>query len=188
MRRLSRVSSTSSSAASPRHSSSTASRSSTAQPVPPTSARWSTRCLPSSTCDNDALALAGIALLIVGLGFKVAAAPFHVWVPDVYQGAPSPVTAFMASAGKVAAFGAIIRVLVIAPAVLPRRLAPIIWVLALLSLVVGSFLAVVQTNVKRMLAYSSVSHAGFLLVGVEAAAHTPARPTRGRASRRCCCT
>ncbi|MDG2041058.1 MAG: NADH-quinone oxidoreductase subunit N [Ilumatobacter sp.] len=121
--------------------------------------------------DNDALALAGIALLIVGLGFKVAAAPFHIWVPDVYQGAPSPVTAFMASAGKVAAFGAIIRVLVSGLPAYRDDWQPIIWVLALLSLVVGSFLAVVQTNVKRMLAYSSVSHAGFLLVGVEAAAH-----------------
>jgi NADH-quinone oxidoreductase subunit N len=122
--------------------------------------------------DNDALALAGIALLIVGLGFKVAAAPFHIWAPDVYQGAPSPVTAFMASAGKVAAFGAVIRVLVSGLPAYRDDWQPIIWVLALLSLVVGSFLAVVQTNVKRMLAYSSVSHAGFLLVGVEAAAHT----------------
>ena len=122
--------------------------------------------------DNDALALAGIALLIVGLGFKVAAAPFHIWAPDVYQGAPSPVTAFMASAGKVAAFGAVIRVLVSGLPSYRDDWQPIIWVLALLSLVVGSFLAVIQTNVKRMLAYSSVSHAGFLLVGVEAAAHT----------------
>ncbi len=122
--------------------------------------------------DNDALALAGIALLIVGLGFKVAAAPFHIWAPDVYQGAPSPVTAFMASAGKVAAFGAVIRVLVAGLPAYRDDWQPIIWVLAFLSLIVGSFLAVVQNDVKRMLAYSSVSHAGFLLVGVEAAAHT----------------
>ena len=127
----------------------------------------------SVNLDNDALALAGIALLIVGLGFKVAAAPFHVWTPDVYQGAPSPVTAFMASAGKVAAFGALIRVLVVGLPNFVDDWRPIIWVLALLSLVIGSFLAIVQTNVKRMLAYSSVSHAGFLLVGVEAAAHQP---------------
>jgi NADH-quinone oxidoreductase subunit N len=119
----------------------------------------------------DALALAGLAMLIVGLGFKVAAAPFHVWVPDVYQGAPSPVTAFMASAGKVAAFAAMLRVLMIALPYYRNDWRPVIWVLALLSLVVGSFLAVVQTNVKRMLAYSSISHAGFILVGVEAAAH-----------------
>lgn len=121
---------------------------------------------------NDALALAGIALMMVGLGFKVAAAPFHVWVPDVYQGAPSPVTAFMASVGKTAAFAAMLRVLVTALPQFRDDWRPVIWLMALLSLLVGSFLAVVQTNVKRMLAYSSVSHAGFLLVGVEAAGHT----------------
>jgi NADH-quinone oxidoreductase subunit N len=120
---------------------------------------------------NDALALAGIALLIVGLGFKVAAVPFHVWAPDVYQGAPSPVTAFMASVGKAAAFAAMLRVLVIALPFYRDDWRPIVWVLALLTLVVGSTLAVVQNNVKRMLAYSSISHAGFILVGVEAAAH-----------------
>jgi len=129
--------------------------------------------------DNDALALAGIALMIVGLGFKVAAAPFHVWTPDVYQGAPSPVTAFMASAGKAAAFGAMLRVLVVGLPQYRDDWQPVIWVLALLSLVVGSFMAVVQTNVKRMLAYSSVSHAGFILVGVEAAAHTAGEADQG---------
>jgi len=121
--------------------------------------------------DNEALALAGIALLIVGLGFKVAAVPFHVWTPDVYQGAPSPVTAFMASVGKAAAFAAMLRVLVIALPFFRDDWRPVIWVLSLLTLLVGSVLAVVQTNVKRMLAYSSISHAGFILVGVEAAAH-----------------
>jgi len=119
----------------------------------------------------DTLALAGIAMLIVGLGFKVAAVPFHVWAPDVYQGAPTPITAFMASAGKAAAFAAMLRVLVIALPFYRDDWRPIIWVLALLSLLVGSVLAIVQTNVKRMLAYSSISHAGFILVGVEAAAH-----------------
>jgi len=119
----------------------------------------------------DSLALAGIALLLVGLGFKVAAAPFHVWAPDVYQGSPTPVTAFMASVGKAAAFAAMLRVLVIALPFYRDDWRPIVWVLALLSLLVGSFLAIVQNNVKRMLAYSSISHAGFILVGVEAAAH-----------------
>jgi NADH-quinone oxidoreductase subunit N len=127
----------------------------------------------STDLDNpNALALAGLALLIVGLGFKVAAAPFHVWAPDVYQGAPSPVTAFMASVGKAAAFAAMLRVLVTALPFFRDDWRPVIWVLAVLSLTIGSFLAVVQTDVKRMLAYSSVSHAGFLLVGVEAAGHT----------------
>jgi NADH-quinone oxidoreductase subunit N len=120
---------------------------------------------------NEALALAGIALLIVGLGFKVAAVPFHVWTPDVYQGAPTPVTSFMASVGKAAAFAAMLRVLVIGLPFYRDDWRPIIWVLALVTLVVGSSLAIVQSNVKRMLAYSSISHAGFILVGVEAAAH-----------------
>ncbi len=120
---------------------------------------------------KDSLVLAGIALLIVGLGFKVAAVPFHVWTPDVYEGAPTNVTAFMASVGKAAAFAAMLRVLVIALPFHRDDWRPAIWVLAVLSLVIGSALAVVQTDVKRMLAYSSISHAGFILVGVEAAGH-----------------
>jgi len=120
---------------------------------------------------KDALVLAGVALLIVGLAFKVAAAPFHFWAPDVYQGAPTPVTAFMASAGKAAAFAAMLRVLVFALPNWRDDWRPVIWVVAVLTLVVGSTLAVVQTNVKRMLAYSSISHAGFILIGVEAAGH-----------------
>ncbi|MEK9838615.1 MAG: NADH-quinone oxidoreductase subunit N, partial [Ilumatobacter sp.] len=111
------------------------------------------------------------ALLTVGLGFKVAAAPFHVWSPDVYQGAPTHVTAFMASVGKAAAFAAMLRVLVVALPFHRDDWRPVIWVLAVASLVIGSTLAVAQTDVKRMLAFSSVSHAGFLLVGVEAAGH-----------------
>ena len=128
---------------------------------------------------NDSLVLAGLALLIVGLGFKVAAAPFHVWSPDVYQGAPTHVTAFMASVGKVAAFAAMLRVLVIALPFHRDDWRPVIWVLAIASLVVGSTLAVVQSDVKRMLAFSSVSHAGFLLVGVEAAGHRAGEPLSG---------
>jgi NADH-quinone oxidoreductase subunit N len=120
---------------------------------------------------QDSLVLAGIALLIVGLGFKVAAVPFHVWTPDVYQGAPTNVTAFMASVGKAAAFAAMLRVLVVALPFHRDDWRPAIWVLAVLSLVIGSLLAIVQTDVKRMLAYSSISHAGFILVGVEAAGH-----------------
>jgi NADH-quinone oxidoreductase subunit N len=121
--------------------------------------------------DNEAMALAGVALLIVGLGFKVAAVPFHFWTPDVYQGAPTPVTAFMASVAKAAAFAAMLRVLIFALPNWRDDYRPVIWVLALLTLVGGSVMAVVQTNVKRMLAFSSISHAGFLLVGVEAASH-----------------
>src|SRR5829696_6704602 len=120
---------------------------------------------------NDALVLAGVALLLVGLGFKVSAVPFHLWTPDVYQGAPTPVSGFMASVGKVAAFAALLRVLVVGLPFYRDDWRPAVWVLAVLSLVVGSFIAVVQTDVKRMMAYSSISHAGFVLVGVEAASH-----------------
>jgi NADH:ubiquinone oxidoreductase subunit 2 (subunit N) len=120
---------------------------------------------------NDSLLLIGIGLLMIGLAFKVSAAPFHVWAPDVYEGAPTPVTAFMASVGKVAAFAALLRVLLVG---LPQRVddwRPVVWALAIATVFIGSVMAVVQTNVKRMLAYSSVSHAGFILVGVEAAGH-----------------
>ena len=124
-----------------------------------------------SIVNSDAMLLVGIGMLLVGLGFKVSAAPFHVWTPDVYEGAPTPVTAFMASAGKVAAFAALIRILSVG---LEQRIddwRPVVWALAILTVFTGSILAVVQTNVKRMLAYSSISHAGFILVGVEAAGH-----------------
>lgn len=117
------------------------------------------------------LVLAGLALLIVGLGFKIAAVPFHSWAPDVYQGAPTNVTAFMASVGKAAAFAAMLRVLVVALPFHRDDWRPVVWALAVLTLVLGSVLAVVQSDVKRMLAYSSISHAGFILVGVEAAGH-----------------
>lgn len=120
---------------------------------------------------TEALVLAGVAMLLVGLSFKVAAVPFHFWTPDVYQGAPTPVTAFMASAAKAAAFAAMLRVLLEG---LPNWAAdyrPIVWLLAVITVVGGSVMAVVQNDVKRMLAFSSISHAGFMLVGVEAAAH-----------------
>ena len=118
---------------------------------------------------DDAMLLAGLAMLLVGLGFKVAAVPFHAWTPDVYQGAPTPVVAFMASAVKVAGFAALVRVFVVTFA--PYRLdwRPAVLGLAVLTLLVGAVLAIVQRDVKRMLAYSSISHAGFILVGVQAA-------------------
>jgi len=121
--------------------------------------------------NTDAMLLVGIGLLMVGLAFKVSAAPFQVWTPDVYEGAPTPVTAFMASAGKVAAFAAMLRILTVAFANRADDWRPVVWALAILTVFVGSTMAVVQTNVKRMLSYSSISHAGFILVGVEAAGH-----------------
>lgn len=120
---------------------------------------------------DDALLLAGVALLMVGLAFKVAAVPFHFWTPDVYQGAPTPSTSFMASVGKFAAFAAMLRVLTTALGARADDWRPVVWVLAIASVVVGSVLAIVQSDVKRMLAYSSIGHAGFILIGVEAAGH-----------------
>lgn len=120
---------------------------------------------------RDTVLLLGIGMLLVGLGFKVSAVPFQSWTPDVYQGSPSPVTAFMASAGKVGAFGALLRVIVTGMETRVDDWRPVVWAMAVLSIIGGSALAVVQTNVKRMLAYSSVAHAGFILVGVEAAGH-----------------
>ena len=108
----------------------------------------------------------GVALLSVGLLFKIGAAPFHSWIPDVYVGAPTPITAFMASATKVAAFGALLRVFYVAFAGLGWEWRPVAWGVAILTMVVGSVFAITQTDVKRMLAYSSIAHAGFILIGV----------------------
>jgi NADH-quinone oxidoreductase subunit N len=112
---------------------------------------------------------AGIGLIIVGLGFKIAAVPFHTWTPDVYEGSPTPATSFMAATAKAAGFAGLIRILISAFPTLASDWRPIIWALAVLTLLTGSILAIVQTNVKRMLAYSSISHAGYVLVGVQAA-------------------
>ena len=118
---------------------------------------------------HDTLLVLGLAMIITGLGFKSSAAPFHQWTPDVYQGAPTPVTAFMSAATKVAAFMLAFRVLRTA---FPQDEHLWTWALAgiaIASLAVGNFAALVQRNVKRMLAYSSISHAGFLLIGLSAA-------------------
>jgi len=117
---------------------------------------------------DDPLLYAGLALLGVGLLFKVGAVPFHSWTPDVYQGAPTPVTAFMAACTKVAAFGALLRVLLVTFYNLRGDWRPAIGAVAVLTMVVGAVIAVTQTDVKRMLAYSSIAHAGFILTGVAA--------------------
>jgi NADH-quinone oxidoreductase subunit N len=117
---------------------------------------------------SQALALLALAFLVIGFGFKISAAPFHMWTPDVYQGAPTPVTAFMSAATKVAAFFALARVLNVAMQPLQWDWTPAVWVLAAVSIVVGSVLAIAQRDIKRMLAYSSVAHAGFILTGLSA--------------------
>ncbi|HUY66500.1 MAG TPA: NADH-quinone oxidoreductase subunit N [Acidimicrobiales bacterium] len=118
---------------------------------------------------SNGVLLGGLALLLVGFGFKIAAVPFHMWSPDVYQGAPSPVTGFMAAVAKAGAFAALLRVFVSSFGTVRTDWQPIIWGLAILSLLVGAGVALVQQDVKRMLAYSSINHAGFILLGVEAA-------------------
>jgi NADH-quinone oxidoreductase subunit N len=115
---------------------------------------------------NDIYLLLGIAFLSVGLLFKVGAVPFHAWSPDVYQGAPTAVTAFMAAATKVAAFGAILRIFYVSFAEAYWQWRPALIVIALITMVFGSLVAIAQRDVKRMLAYSSIAHAGFLLSGV----------------------
>jgi NADH-quinone oxidoreductase subunit N len=115
---------------------------------------------------TDVLLVLGLALLVVGLLFKGSVAPFHTWTPDVYQGAPTPVTAFMAACTKVAAFGAILRLLYVAFGTEEWTWRPLIYGVAIVSMVVGAVLGLTQTDLKRMLAYSSIAHAGFLLTGV----------------------
>ncbi len=113
---------------------------------------------------NVLLMTVGAALILVGLSFKVAAVPFHMWTPDVYQGAPSAVTAFMASGAKIAGFAALLRVFAMAFPALSADLTPILSVLAALTMIVGNLLAISQTNIKRLLAYSSIAHAGYILM------------------------
>lgn len=112
------------------------------------------------------MALIGVGLIMVGFAFKVAAVPFHAWTPDVYQGAPTAVTAFMATGVKAAAFSAFVRVFVTAFPALHGEWSGALWVLALLTMTLGNLAAIAQTDVKRMLAYSSIAHAGYLLVGL----------------------
>jgi NADH-quinone oxidoreductase subunit N len=119
--------------------------------------------------ESSALAVLGTAMLVVGFGFKIASVPFHMWVPDVYEGAPTPATAFMSAGVKAAAFGALLRVFDFALPALASHWRPIVAVLAIVTMVVGNLAALAQTNLKRMLAYSSVAHAGYVLTAIVAA-------------------
>ena len=123
----------------------------------------------SSNTSGGTLLYAGVALVGLGLLFKIGAVPFQSWKPDVYQGAPTPITALMASCTLVSAFGALLRVFYVAFGTLTWDWRPFMWVVATLTMVVGAIIAITQTDVKRLLAYSSIAHAGFVLTGVIAA-------------------
>ncbi|RZS79008.1 NADH dehydrogenase subunit N [Motilibacter rhizosphaerae] len=123
----------------------------------------------SGASGSDALLLTGVGLLTVGLLFKAGIVPFHAWTPDVYQGAPTPITGFMAACTKIAAFGALLRVYYVALGGLRWEWRPLLWAVAILTMLVGAVVSLTQNDVKRMLAYSSIAHAGFILVGVLAA-------------------
>jgi NADH-quinone oxidoreductase subunit N len=120
----------------------------------------------STNTGSDQLLYAGVALTGVGLLFKIGAAPFQSWKPDVYQGAPTPITALMASCVVVSAFGAILRVFYVAFGSLNWDWRPALWVVAILTMIIGAVVAITQTDVKRLLAYSSIAHAGFILTAV----------------------
>jgi NADH-quinone oxidoreductase subunit N len=113
--------------------------------------------------------LMAVALLLVGFGFKVAAAPFHMWTPDVYEGAPTSITAFMAVGVKAAAFAAFARVFFLVFPAMVQDWNMLLWVLAVATMTIGNVVAIAQTNIKRMLAYSSIAHAGYLLVALVSA-------------------
>jgi NADH-quinone oxidoreductase subunit N len=115
------------------------------------------------------LALSGMALILVGLGFKVAAVPFHMWTPDVYQGAPTPVTAFMSVGAKAGGFAALLRVLVAAMPGVAEQWGVLVAVIAMLTMILGNVVAIAQSDIKRMLAYSSIAHAGYIMLAVGAA-------------------
>ncbi|MGE3540595.1 MAG: NADH-quinone oxidoreductase subunit N [Candidatus Tectimicrobiota bacterium] len=124
--------------------------------------------LAGLSLDDPALILATI-LVVIGFGFKVAAVPFHMWAPDAYEGAPTSITAFMSAAVKAAAFAGLARVFVVGFLPIASRWDVLLWILAALSMILGNVVAVAQTSLKRMLAYSSISHAGYALIGVVAA-------------------
>jgi NADH-quinone oxidoreductase subunit N len=115
---------------------------------------------------DNPLGLVGLGLIVVGFAFKISAVPFHQWTPDVYEGAPSAVTAYMSVTVKVAAFATLIRLLAMAFGPIEESLERIFWLLSVLTIVVGNLMAIIQDNVKRLLAYSSVAHAGYLMIGL----------------------
>jgi NADH-quinone oxidoreductase subunit N len=123
----------------------------------------------SGMVSSNLMLVAGMLLMATGFAFKVAAAPFHMWTPDVYEGAPTPVTAFMSVGPKAAGFAAFLRVFLVALPVFKAEWSSLIWILAVLTMTFGNITALYQQNIKRMLAYSSIAHAGYILVGFTAA-------------------
>lgn len=127
------------------------------------------RAALSSGLGANPLLLLGLGMMLIGFGFKVAAVPFHMWTPDAYEGAPTPVTAFMAVGVKLAAFAGFLRIFLVHLGPVSERWTMVMWVLAALTMTAGNVSALVQTNIKRMLAYSAVAHAGYVMVGMAAA-------------------
>jgi NADH-quinone oxidoreductase subunit N len=123
-----------------------------------------TTAAPSGASSGSMLLTIGAALILVGLGFKIAAVPFHMWTPDVYQGSPTSVTAFMAAGAKIAGFAALLRVFATAFPSIAADMTGVLWVVSAATMILGNLLAISQTNIKRMLAYSSIAHAGYILM------------------------
>ncbi|MFQ5892750.1 MAG: NADH-quinone oxidoreductase subunit N [Nitrospinota bacterium] len=128
-----------------------------------------TRAINGATLTSKPLLLIGVGLMLIGFGFKVAMVPFHVWTPDVYEGAPTTVTAFMSVGSKAAGFGAFVRVFSLSLQPLAPDWTQMLWVIAVATMVVGNVVAIAQSNIKRMLAYSSIAHAGYIVVAMVAA-------------------
>jgi len=126
------------------------------------------RAALSAGMASNPLLLLGLGLMLIGFGFKVAAVPFHMWTPDAYEGAPTPVTAFMAVGVKVAAFAGFMRIFMASLGPVSAQWSMVLWVIAALTMTVGNVSALVQNNIKRMLAYSAIAHAGYILVGMAA--------------------
>src|SRR5213594_1436850 len=122
----------------------------------------------AATRNAEPMVLIGLAMMLVGFGFKISSVPFHMWAPDVYEGAPTSVTAFIATGSKAAAFAAMIRVLVVALRGAQPDWSALLWALAALTMTVGNVVALAQSNLKRMLAYSSIAHVGYMLMGLVA--------------------
>ena len=128
------------------------------------------RCMASRSAAP--MLLLGIGMMLIGFGFKIAAVPFHMWTPDAYEGAPTPITAYMATGVKLAAFAGFLRVFPLHLGAVSADWSWVLWVMAALTMTVGNIVALVQTNIKRMLAYSAIAHAGYLLVAMAAVAPT----------------